>query len=82
VRSDLNELERALLFDPQTAGGLLAGIPQSRAAECVAALRAAGCADAAAVGRVLEAGAAEPGIVTKKFTPLSSPGLTGRSSNH
>jgi len=55
VRSDLNELERALLFDPQTAGGLLAGIPQSRAAECVAALWAAGYADAAAIGSVREA---------------------------
>jgi selenide, water dikinase len=70
VRGDLNELERALLFDPQTAGGLLAGIPQSRAAQCVAALRAAGYADAAAIGRVLEAGAAEPGIVTKDETLL------------
>jgi selenide,water dikinase len=65
VHGDLSELERALLFDPQTAGGLLAGIPQSRAAECVAALRAARYAEAAAIGRVLAAGAAEPGIVTK-----------------
>ena len=64
VRSDLNAVGRALLFDPQTAGGLLAGIPQSGAAECVAALRAAGY-DAATIGQVLEAGAAEPGIVTK-----------------
>src|ERR1700719_2046778 len=68
VRSDLNALERALLFDPQTAGGLLAGIPQSRAAECVAALRAAGYDDAAAIGRVLEADEAGPGIVTKDET--------------
>jgi selenide, water dikinase len=70
VRGDLNELERALLFDPQTAGGLLAGIPQSRAAECVAALRAAGYDDAAAIGSVREAGETEPGIVTKNETLL------------
>jgi selenide, water dikinase len=69
VRSDVNELERALLFDPQTAGGLLAGIPQSRAAECVAALQAAGYADAAAIGSVREADETGPGIVTKNRMP-------------
>ena len=65
MRTELNGVARALLFDPQTAGGLLAGIPQSRAAGCIAALRAAGYADAAAIGSVDEAGEAEPGIVTK-----------------
>jgi selenide, water dikinase len=68
VRTDLDEVARGLLFDPQTAGGLLAGIPHRRAAECVAALRTAGYADAAAIGHVLEAGQAEPGIVTKNET--------------
>ncbi len=42
-----------VLFDPQTAGGLLAGVPEDRAADCLAALAAAGYAQAAVVGEVL-----------------------------
>jgi selenide,water dikinase len=63
IRGDLDPATRALLFDPQTAGGLLAGMPQGRAAECVAALTAAGYAGAAVIGSVREAG--EPCIMTK-----------------
>ena len=44
-----------LLTDPQTSGGLLAGVAQDRTADCLAALRAAGL-DAAIVGYVTEAG--------------------------
>ena len=41
----------ALLFDPQTSGGLLAGIASQRSEACIAALRAAGL-QAAIIGTV------------------------------
>jgi selenide,water dikinase len=46
----------ALLVDPQTSGGLLAGLAAAQARACVAALRAAGV-EAAIVGHVTSPGA-------------------------
>lgn len=41
-----------LLFDPQTAGGLLAALPPDRVDACLAALHAAGEGEAVAIGRI------------------------------
>jgi selenide,water dikinase len=51
VETDDEEAALALLFDPQTSGGLLAGVPAEAAARCLATLMAAGI-EAAAIGTV------------------------------
>ena len=61
----VNHPRYALVFDPQTAGGLLAGVPAGRAVACIAALKALGYASTAAIGRVLPQGdALEPITLT------------------
>jgi len=59
LRRGVRDLERAsqhprfpLLFDPQTAGGLLAGVPSANAEACMAGLREAGYVDTAIIGQV------------------------------
>ncbi|GLK55744.1 selenide,water dikinase [Methylopila capsulata] len=44
---------KALLFDPQTSGGLLAAVAEDQAGPCVAALHAAGATGAAVIGRIV-----------------------------
>ncbi len=48
----VNDPRYPLLFDPQTAGGLLASVPADRAAECIRSLKAAGYPNTAAIGRI------------------------------
>ena len=54
-----------LIFDPQTAGGLLASVPADRVDACIADLRALGYASTVAIGRILaKSEALEPIVLT------------------
>ncbi len=76
LRRAIRNLEQAsseqifpLLFDPQTAGGLLASVPAAHAAQCSDELRAAGYENVAVIGTVAaRSNALEP--ITIDLTPL------------
>jgi len=52
LRGEVDATARAILFDPQTSGPLLAGIPAGEAAACVAQLRSEGYSQACIIGSV------------------------------
>ena len=59
LRRAIHDIEQAsghsvfpLLFDPQTAGGLLAGVPQERVSACIDELHALGYQQAFVIGQV------------------------------
>jgi selenide, water dikinase len=58
LRGDVDSPTKAVLFDPQTSGGILAGVPASGAADCVSELRSAGYPHATVVGHVKNVGTA------------------------
>ena len=51
-----------LLFDPQTAGGLLAGVPENEAETCLGRLHALGYTHAAVIGEIAERDDGSPPI--------------------
>jgi selenide,water dikinase len=62
LRGAVDEAIKAVLFDPQTSGGLLAGIPENAVASCLSELRSAGYPRAAVVGQIKRIGLAQPEV--------------------
>ena len=61
----INDPRYPLLFDPQTAGGLLASVPAAQATACVQALKAAGYLHTAIIGRITAQGDAIEPVLLK-----------------
>ena len=56
VENASKDVRYPLIFDPQTSGGLLAGVPEAQAHACVAQLHKLGYTHTAIIGRVLPEG--------------------------
>ena len=62
-----------VLFDPQTAGGLLAAVPEANADRCIAVLRDAGYPTATTIGQVVERSQAlEPIVIRADSTSAAT----------
>eukprot|EP00941_MAST-03F_sp_MAST-3F-sp1_P001983 g1983.t1 len=64
-----------LLFDPQTAGGLLAAVPSDKASACVAALVKSGFPDSCVIGTIVapfKPESKDPAIIVEKIKVLVS----------
>ena len=62
--SALPAIEKEILYDPQTSGGLMAALPARQAPELVRLLKEAGSPSAAIIGAVLEA-SGTPGLLIR-----------------
>ena len=54
IKTDLTPVEKSLMYDPQTSGGLIFSVPADSADQLVSDLLAAGVPDAAKIGEVTE----------------------------
>ena len=75
LRGEIDTATKAVLFDPQTSGGLLAGIPAEAAADCVAALRSARYAHVAVIGRIGKLGVGKVGASVRVGGTFSTSGV-------
>ncbi|MEM1311570.1 MAG: AIR synthase-related protein, partial [Cyanobacteria bacterium P01_H01_bin.153] len=62
-----NRPDYPILFDPQTAGGLLAAVPPAQADRCIAQLRALGYTAATRIGTVMPSVAGQSPITIKAW---------------